>query len=98
MKRFDVPTGPRFCTLTGNQDFPPWKKEKSQEGRDTVDGRNPANHLVSMKPYEKWDVLHINWCRISSINRIFPNGPHRFDVDINIFEKDLHLGGSINGG
>ena len=20
-----------------------------------------ANHLLSMKPYEKWDILHINW-------------------------------------
>ena len=27
----------------------------------TVDGRNPANRLVSMKPYEEWDILHINW-------------------------------------
>ncbi len=37
----------------------------------TVDGRNPANHLLSMKPCEKWDILHINWCRISSINSTF---------------------------
>ena len=22
------------------------------------------HHLLSMKPYEKWDSLHINWCRI----------------------------------
>ena len=26
------------------------------------------HHLLSMKPYEKWDILHINWCRISSID------------------------------
>ena len=35
---------------------------------DTVDGRNPANHLLSMKTYVKEDILNINWCRISSIN------------------------------
>ena len=32
------------------------------------------NHLLSMKPYEKWNILHINWYRISSINsRSSPN-------------------------
>ena len=35
---------------------------------DTVDGRNPANHLLHMKSYETWDILNINWCKISSIN------------------------------
>ena len=35
---------------------------------DTVDGRNPANHLLYMKAYEQWDIIHIKWCRISSIN------------------------------
>ncbi len=25
------------------------------------------HHLGCMKPY-KWDILHINWCRISAIN------------------------------
>ena len=38
---------------------------------NTVDGRNPANHLLPLEPcekIEKWDVLHINWCKISSIN------------------------------
>ena len=30
------------------------------------------NHRTSAKePYEKWDILHINWCRISSINSMF---------------------------
>ena len=28
---------------------------------DTVDGRNPANHLVCIKPWKSWDKLHINW-------------------------------------
>ena len=37
---------------------------------DMVAGRNPANHLQSMKPYERWDILRINWCRISSNNSI----------------------------
>ena len=26
------------------------------------------HHLVCMKPCKYWDKLHINWCRISSIN------------------------------
>ena len=26
---------------------------------ETVDVRNLANHLLSMKTYEKWDILHI---------------------------------------
>ena len=37
---------------------------------DTVHGKNPAPPFLSMKPYEKWDILHIKWCRISSINRM----------------------------
>ena len=32
--------------------------------------RNPANHPTSMKPCKWWDIYHINWCRISSINSI----------------------------
>ena len=28
------------------------------------------HQLGCMKPYKKWDKLHINWCRISSINSI----------------------------
>jgi len=28
------------------------------------------HHLVSVKLYEKWDVVHINWCRIPSIKGI----------------------------
>ena len=36
---------------------------------DTVDcSEIPNNHLLSMKPYEKLDILHINWCRIPSSN------------------------------
>ena len=38
----------------------------------TVDGRDSANHLISMKAYEKWNILHINWCRISFINSSTP--------------------------
>ena len=37
---------------------------------DTVDGRNPANHLTCMKPCKYWNMSHINWCRISSINLV----------------------------
>ena len=29
------------------------------------------HRLLSMKPYEKRDIIHINWCRISSINSIY---------------------------
>ena len=28
---------------------------------DTVDGRNLANHLGCIKPFEYWDIYHINW-------------------------------------
>ena len=36
---------------------------------DTVDcSEIPNNHLLSMKPYDKLDILHINWCRIPSSN------------------------------
>ena len=31
------------------------------------------HHLLHTKPYETWDILHISWCRISSINSIFCN-------------------------
>ena len=33
----------------------------------TIDGRNPAPPGM-YKPCKYWDKLHINWCRISSIN------------------------------
>ena len=26
------------------------------------------HHLLDMKSYETWDILNINWCRISSIS------------------------------
>ena len=30
--------------------------------KHTVDGRDPARKpLLSMKPYEQWNILHINW-------------------------------------
>ena len=34
---------------------------------DTVDRRNPANHLGCKKPCRSWDKLPISWCRISSM-------------------------------
>ena len=37
------------------------------------------HHLLSMKPYEKWDILHINWCRISAINSITGNSSCKLD-------------------
>ncbi len=35
------------------------------------------HHLLSMKPYKKWDILHINWCRI-----LF-HQPYLKDLNIN---------------
>ena len=32
--------------------------------------RNLAGHLGCIKPCKEFDIYHINWCRISSINRI----------------------------
>ena len=37
-------------------------------GLDTVDGRNPATPGM-YKTLKSWDILHINWFRISAINR-----------------------------
>ena len=38
---------------------------------NTVDGWNPKQPPgMVLKPYKKWDILHINWCRISAINSI----------------------------
>ena len=37
--------------------------------QDTVGGRNP-DHLGCIKPGKSWDIYHINWCRIFSINSI----------------------------
>ena len=46
------------------------------------------HHLTCMKPCKEWDIYHINWCRISSINSIicclfkeksgFPKKLHKF--------------------
>ena len=37
----------------------------------TVDGSEiPNNHLGCINPGKLWDIYHINWCRISSINRM----------------------------
>ena len=30
------------------------------------------HHLRCIKPCKSWDILHINWCRISSINSVIP--------------------------
>ena len=38
---------------------------------DTVDGRNPAPPGM-YKPCKQWDKVPINWCRISSINSMYP--------------------------
>ena len=37
--------------------------------------RNPANHLGCTKPCKRRDILPIKWCRISSINNMFPDIP-----------------------
>ena len=34
----------------------------------TVDGQIPNNHLGCIKPCKQWDIYHLNWCRILSIN------------------------------
>ena len=33
-----------------------------------IDERKLAPLVIYMKHYEEWDILHINWCRISSSN------------------------------
>ena len=37
------------------------ESHKLKYGNGTVDGRNPANHLLYMKSYQTWDILNINW-------------------------------------
>ena len=49
----------------GNQVFP---VAQQKWYFPTVDGKNPANHPTCRKPCKQWDIYHINWCRISSIN------------------------------
>ena len=43
----------------------------------------PNNHLECIKPCKQWDIHHINWCRISSINRmakcINPDVPFKYN-------------------
>ena len=48
--------------------------------QDTVAGRNPAPPVIYLwKPRKKWQILHINWYRVPSINSIiFPNLEHHF--------------------
>ena len=43
---------------------------KDQDGEEVLLIEEILHDLLSMKPYENWDTLHINWCRISSINSI----------------------------
>ena len=43
------------------------------ERYDTVDGRHPAKPVeiyIYIESRKYWDIYHVNWCRISSINRI----------------------------
>ena len=54
--------------------------------RITVDGRNPAQ-LGCQNPCNLWDIYHIIWCRISSINRVnvkccIANGPCQVRVTL----------------
>ena len=35
------------------------------------------HHLGCIKPCKQWDIYHINWCRISSINSIEVHHVHR---------------------
>ena len=43
----------------------------SQNGSfDTVDGRNPANHLIGGSSHYLQGFIHVRWCRISSVNNI----------------------------
>ena len=70
----------------------------------TVDGRNPANHLIGSSCHYLQGFLHPSWCRISSINnkagtlKVDPQdneipskctGPHVFDVQL--FFLPIHL-------
>ena len=55
-----------------------WKFQKNQQ---LVEGFSlillmediPNNHLGCINPCKQWDIYHINWCRISSINSITGN-------------------------
>ena len=64
-----------------------WCREKSNQILGCfvpVDGmillmvqKSGDHHAGGIKPYKWWDIYHINWCRISSIN------------SINVFSFDL---------
>ena len=42
--------------------------------------KKSLHHLSSINPYKNWDILHINWCRISSINSIFLSAVYRYSM------------------
>ena len=46
-----------------------WNREKFGA---TVDGRNPANQLISSLSHYSQGLVHPRWCRISSINSMMP--------------------------
>ena len=50
------PLFPNYSHTTPIQESP-----KLKYGNGTVDGRNPAKHLLHMKSYQTWDILNINW-------------------------------------
>ena len=64
-------------------------QHESIHTRDTVDGRNPANHLECIKNIVNNGINYlsgpINWCRIFSINSIFDHlNEMRFFAELQI--------------
>ena len=49
----------------------------------------PNNHLGCIKPCKEWDVYHVNWCRISSINRFIKKLKQENSGPINQYEPYL---------
>ena len=72
------PTTLPLRQLTSLATHPPWL------GLTTVDGKNPANHLM-IYHYLQGGNIHPRWCRISSINSI----SHWFSLMNHL--KMLHL-------
>ena len=63
---------------------------RRKKGWDTVDGRNPKEPPgMRIKPCKEWDVYHVNWCRISSINRFIKKLKQENSGPINQYEPYL---------
>ena len=68
-RRISFPKPPLFWEPGASSWTLRWNStRKKRKWGYTVDGRNPAPPGIYIKPGKSWDILHINWCRISSIN------------------------------